>query len=295
MPIDFTQIRLGDRYDRPTLAQLWGYEGHQAISRGVVTQKGNPNIVLFVTRIKQKSLTQYNDFLSGDQLFWDGEEQHQSDDRIASAYREGRPIHLFYREIHHTPFEYKGTVLLTEFHPETERPSRFVFRLLHDQSSVDDLQTHARDLERAPETEREAIAKARLGQGKFRKALLEEWQGCSVTGVFLPSVLRASHIKPWRVSTNFERLDVYNGLLLLPQYDELFDAGLITFSDRGYILLSKALRGMPLQLLGIEKSSRLRHLREAHKPYLQYHQSHIFSEGHYPSERFFPRQPQGHC
>lgn len=276
MPLDFTKIRLGDRYDRPTLAHLWGYEGYEAISRGVVTQKGNPNIVLFVTRIKQSSLTPYSDYLSGDQLFWEGEEQHQSDGRIVSASGDGKAVHLFYREIHHTPFEYKGQVKLTEFHPETERPSRFVFKLLHDQSPVDDLETHARDLHSAPETEREAIAKARLGQGKFRKALLDEWKGCSVTGVFLPSVLRASHIKPWRVSTNFERLDVHNGLLLLPQYDELFDAGLITFSDKGLILVSKALSHVSLVLLGIDTKHRLRYVHEAHKPYLDYHRSRMF-------------------
>lgn len=277
MAIDFTEIRLGDRYDRPTLAQLWGYESYEAISRGVVTQKGNSNIVLFVTRIKQRSSTPYSDYLSGDQLFWEGEEQHQSDARIGSAIRDGKAVHLFYREIHHTLFEYKGRVELTELHPETERPSRFVFRLLHDQSPVDDLETHAGDLSSAPETEREAIAKARLGQGKFRKALLEEWKGCSVTGVFLPSILRASHIKPWRVSTNSERLDVHNGLLLLPQYDELFDAGFITFSDQGSILLSKTLRGVSLSLLGIDKQNRLRHMSEAHKAYLRYHRSYVFA------------------
>jgi len=259
------------------LARLWGYKSYEAISRGVVTQKGIPDIVLFVTRIKQRSSTPYSDYLSGDQLFWEGEEQHQSDSRIVSASQDGKAVHLFYREIHHTPFEYKGQVELTELHPETERPSRFVFRLLHDQSAVDDLETHARDVNVAPDTEREAIAKARLGQGKFRKALLEEWKGCSVTGVFLPSVLRASHIKPWRVSSNFERLDVHNGLLLLPQYDELFDAGLISFSDKGSILLSKTLRGVPLPLLGVEKQSRLRHVREAHKTYLRYHRSLVFA------------------
>lgn len=277
MPIEFTQIRLGDRYDRPALAQLWGYQSYEALSRGVVVQKGNPNIVLFVTRIKQTSLTLYDDFLSGDQLFWEGEKRHQSDDRIVSASKDGKAVHLFYREIHHTPFEYKGRVSLLEFHRETERPSRFVFRLLHDQGALDDLETHAGDLELAPETEREAIAKARLGQGKFRKALLEEWKGCSVTGVFLPSVLKASHIKPWRVSNNFERLDRFNGLLLLPQYDELFDAGLITFSDKGFILISRALSGVSLPLLGIDAKNRLRHIRAAHKPYLDYHRTRIFT------------------
>jgi hypothetical protein len=277
MPIDFTKIRLGDRYGRPALAHLWGYRSYEALSRGVVVQKDNPNIVLFVTRIKQASSTNYNDFISSDHLYWEGEEGHQSDDRIASASRDGKTIHLFYRELHHTSFEYKGAVELLTVERRNDRPSRFVFRLFHDQSPADDLKTHARELDAASITEREAITKARLGQGKFRDALLETWGGCSVSGVVLPSILRASHIKPWRTSTNAERLDPYNGLLLLPQYDALFDSGLITFSMEGSILLSKALGVVPPSLLGIESKGRLRYVHEAHKPYLQYHRLHVFA------------------
>jgi putative restriction endonuclease len=276
MPIDFTEIQLGDRYDRPALARLWGYQGYEALSRGVVVQKDNPNIVLFVTRIKQTSLTNYKDYISGDRLYWEGEEGHQSDNRIASASKDGKSIHLFYREIHHTLFEYKGALELLTAEPKLDRPSSFVFRLLHDQSPIDDLSTHAQDLYLVALTEREAITKARLGQGKFREALLETWRGCSVTGLFLPAILKASHIKPWRASTNAERLDPYNGLLLLPQYDALFDAGLITFSNEGSMLLSRALDKVSLLLLGVESKSQLRNVHEAHKPYLSYHRLHIF-------------------
>lgn len=278
MPIDFSAIRLGERYDRLALARMWGYQSYEAISRGVVTQKANKNIVLFVTRIKQRSLTSYNDYISGDYLFWEGEEGHGNDNRIASASASGDLVHLFYREIHHTPFEYRGALELLTTHPEVNHPSRFVFRLLHDFSSLDDLQTHAADINYAPRTERAALAKARIGQGEFRKALLEKWESrCSVTGVFLPSVLRASHIKPWRLSTNRERLDPYNGLLLLPQYDALFDAGLITFSEAGSMLLSKALKGVLLSLIGVDSKSRLRFVNEGHRQYLHYHREYIFA------------------
>ena len=52
------------------------------------------------------------------------------------------------------------------------------------------------------------------------------WGGrCAVTGLDLPLLLRASHIKPWRDSDNRERLDPYNGLLLSPSYDAAFDWG----------------------------------------------------------------------
>src|SRR5205807_1990193 len=92
------------------------------------------------------------------------------------------------------------------------------------------------------ETEREEVRKARVGQGRFRRSLLELWDArCAVTGVEMPAVLTASHIKPWRCATNAERLDQNNGLLLLAQYDRLFDRGFISFADDGGILLSPAL------------------------------------------------------
>ena len=48
-----------------------------------------------------------------------------------------------------------------------------------------------------------------------------------MSGITSTWILIASHIKPWRVSNNNERLDVYNGLLLLPNLDKLFDKGYI--------------------------------------------------------------------
>ncbi len=127
-----------------------------------------------------------------------------------------------------------------------------------------------------PETERETIIKARIGQGIFRKRLLEMWDGCAVTGVKLPDVLRASHIKPWRDSTNAERTNPYNGLLLLPQYDHLFDKKLISFEDDGQIVKSPVLDRIPLNRLGINESDRLRALSNEHLPFLEYHRESMF-------------------
>ncbi|KAF0106267.1 MAG: hypothetical protein FD146_2694 [Anaerolineaceae bacterium] len=91
------------------------------------------------------------------------------------------------------------------------------------------------------ETTRQAIIRSRIGQGQFRAELVEYWQGCSVTGCSNIELLRASHIKPWRDSSNSERLDKYNGLLLIPSLDACFDLGLISFSEEGNILLSSEL------------------------------------------------------
>ena len=88
-------------------------------------------------------------------------------------------------------------------------------------------------------TEREAIVKSRIGQGKFREKLIEYWHGCSVSSFSRFDLLIASHIKPWKEADNNQRLDVFNGLLLLPNYDKLFDKGYISFDDNGYIIFSR--------------------------------------------------------
>jgi predicted restriction endonuclease len=88
-------------------------------------------------------------------------------------------------------------------------------------------------------TEKEQLIKARVGQGEFRQNVLMAAPRCRITGIENPALLRASHIKPWRFcSTSFERLGGYNGLALAPHADHLFDRGLISFSDKGEVLVS---------------------------------------------------------
>lgn len=126
------------------------------------------------------------------------------------------------------------------------------------------------------ETEKSTLVKARIGQGLFRERLLRYWQGCAVSQCRLPWMLIASHIKPWREADNRERLDVYNGLLLLPNYDKLFDQGYISFDDTGHIVISHLLDSHDLDILGISSDLCLARIDEHHKPYLQYHQSNCF-------------------
>ena len=82
-------------------------------------------------------------------------------------------------------------------------------------------------------SERDAIIKARIGQGGVRQSLIEYWSSCAVTGCANTQLLRASHIKPWKVADLKERLSLYNGLLLSPALDACFDAGYISFDDQG--------------------------------------------------------------
>lgn len=126
------------------------------------------------------------------------------------------------------------------------------------------------------ETERDAVIKSRVGQGKYRASLIEMWEGCSVTAFLAIDVLRASHIKPWRFSTNTERLDPYNGLLLLPNLDALFDLGLISFKDNGEIIISNRLSSPTLSILGISAEMSMRKVDNRHLPYLKFHRENIF-------------------
>jgi predicted restriction endonuclease len=123
------------------------------------------------------------------------------------------------------------------------------------------------------ETEKAGLIKARIGQGAFRAKLIDLWGSCAVTGYKDLNLLVASHIKPWSVSSNSERLDVYNGLLLVPNLDKAFDSGFISFKESGGIMISPLL-DTPEQV-GISSGMRIE-LRTQHLPYLEFHRSNVY-------------------
>lgn len=125
-------------------------------------------------------------------------------------------------------------------------------------------------------TEKTSIVQSRVGQGLFRNGLIRYWNGCAVSGFDITEILVASHIKPWRVSDNNERLDIFNGLLLLPNYDKLFDLGYITFKQNGDMVCSKLLPNDERKIIGINQPKHLLRIDERHKPYLNYHNENCF-------------------
>ena len=127
-------------------------------------------------------------------------------------------------------------------------------------------------------TEAERLVVQRVGQDIFRCGLFEYWDGrCVITGLGVPELLRASHIKPWAdCDTDAERLDVFNGLLLAPQLDAAFDAGFITIAEDGTVLASDALPPDARSLLGLDGSLKVGGLHRAHERYLPWHRSKIF-------------------
>ena len=125
-------------------------------------------------------------------------------------------------------------------------------------------------------TEKESLINSRLGHGKYRKNLKELWnEGCSITGFNQIDIFIASHIKPWKVSTNEERLDKFNGFFLIPTLDKLFDKGYISFNDNGNILISSDIEEESYDKLNINKNMKI-DIFDENKKYLDYHRKEIF-------------------
>lgn len=127
-------------------------------------------------------------------------------------------------------------------------------------------------------TDREAIIRARVGQGRFREDLQVLEPACRVTGVKDPTLLRASHIKPWSVSDNRERLDPNNGLLLAPHVDVLFDRGLLSFEADGTVLVSGRLDRAVLEAWGLARSKKVAAFSRKQSVYLAYHRQRVFRQ-----------------
>jgi HNH endonuclease len=124
---------------------------------------------------------------------------------------------------------------------------------------ADDLEFWERRLEQdlvkdstVQETDRLAIIRARVGQGLFKDRVSKIETRCRITGVENPVHLVASHCKPWRDSTNEERLNGENGLLLTASIDHLFDRGFIGFEDKGRLIISPVAHRPSLQRMGID-------------------------------------------
>ena len=141
--------------------------------------------------------------------------------------------------------------------------------------------------EQKPETKKDAdkeaaqklnISRAREGQGKYREDLLAQCHFCPVTMVADERLLIASHIKPWAASNDKEKIDPYNGYMLSPLYDKLFDRGFITFTESKHMVLSDFISPYTWKLLGITKNKLIKALPIDDKRinYLKFHYQYVF-------------------
>jgi len=85
--------------------------------------------------------------------------------------------------------------------------------------------------------------------------------------------IRASHIKPWRESSNAERLDPNNGLPLIASLDALFDAGLISFDSCGKLIVSLKVSTTERGIFGVAQTSLRKKPTAKMADYLAHHRA----------------------
>jgi putative restriction endonuclease len=127
------------------------------------------------------------------------------------------------------------------------------------------------------ETERTALVQARRGQGLFRDNVRAVERACRITHVERMEHLIASHVQPWRDSSNEQRLDGENGLLLTPTVDHLFDKGFISFEDSGQLIVSPVADQRSLKRMGIdtERGVNVGAFSEGQRRYLEFHRENV--------------------
>ena len=127
------------------------------------------------------------------------------------------------------------------------------------------------------ETERTALVQARRGQGLFRDNVRAVERACRITHVERMEHLIASHVQPWRDSSNEQRIDGENGLLLTPTVDHLFDKGFISFEDSGQLIVSPVADQRSLKRMGIDTERRVNvgAFSEGQRRYLEFHRENV--------------------
>lgn len=279
-------VSIGGIYSMEDIARALGCS--PAAVRGGVYHAANADcIAILVTLEKGSETTPYQDtfFESSSLLFWEG----QTSKRIAeSAFKEGLDCHVFIHKIRRSVYTYYGrAVVLREQINPVCIPSRFVLYLPEYESMNPKQQMHDEviaDIEASyftEPTERQNLQTIRTKQATYRQKVITLWHGrCAVTGVDEEKWLIASHIKPWRESTDSERVDPKNSLLLSPNYDKLFDRGVISFNpSNGKILLPEKMSAAfwrNLDRLGIDDEKCLSFIPSGTETYLDYHRNTIF-------------------
>lgn len=141
------------------------------------------------------------------------------------------------------------------------------------QDTVKEMEDTAKEVESLSlsATEKEQLIKVRIGQGKFKRDLLKLSDKCRLCSISDERFLIGSHIKPWsKCNLSDEQIDPYNGFLLCPNHDALFDKGLISFQDSGEIMISPSLDMTTKAFMNIRDTDVIT-IETRHLPYLRWH------------------------
>lgn len=125
--------------------------------------------------------------------------------------------------------------------------------------------------------------KTRVNQNFFRQVVIANYSGkCVITGIDIPDLLVASHIIPWSKNED-ERLNPENGICFSALYDNAFDKGYITITEKYEVLISSALKKKGKEDYYLKYFSHLSGTKlllpkkyHPRKDFLQYHLDSIF-------------------
>jgi hypothetical protein len=168
-----------------------------------------------------------------------------------------------------------GELLVLLSHADLPAIQHELAPLIEDESEYEiNLEIEARKLD--GDLEKIQLTKSRRGQGIFKANVRLVEDHCRITGVTNIKHLRASHIKPWSLSDNDEKLDGNNGLLLSPHVDHLFDRGFISFTPKGTLLISNELNVSVLEKWSINPDHNVGTFTSKQNEYLEFHLESIF-------------------
>lgn len=306
------KLILGDKYSKKQLSELLDQPTLSLVREGVFSCKNSPSYLLFVDLEKKgkEERFHFDDFFEEDFFHWDSQTtQHIDSPKIKEIVSGDRKTFLFVRVVQKIknvtqPFVYCGRLEYQSYEEGTSKPVHIIFQNTDydDYTDNEDLQDiylwspdkigkttkskiskkgiissrRKQNYKKPNETERKGLVTSRVGQGYYRKQIIEKWKGkCPITNIDVKSILISSHIVPWSQSTDEERLDVNNGILLSPNFDSLFDKHLISFQDNGEILVSKKISNQNKINLNLKDEIRIP-IDEKMIPYLKRHREKFY-------------------
>ena len=129
------------------------------------------------------------------------------------------------------------------------------------------------------ETELAARLKMQQGKEQHRHNMLPLWEGrCALCGTGLNVLLNASSSKPWKDSTDQERINPFNGVLLCRNHDAMYQHGLIAFDGKGRVHISKQISEEDYDVNGLASLNKIS-VKKENLPFFRWHKKHLFSAG----------------
>lgn len=302
--MDVTEkLEVGRKYSKRDLARELDMPQLVSIQGGLYNLRDTNYVFLFVTleKVGVDENFHYNNFFEGEVFHWDSQNRQDINTPMIRSIVTGEKMPLLFarlktREKNITlPFVYCGRLEYEDHIKSSSFPVHIMYKSLDyktETTKKDLLEIYEwkpessssrsegksskpkkRSYKKPSKTERRGLITSRIGQGYYRQLVIGKWKGkCAINSCDLQEILIASHIVPWRDSTEEERLDPDNGILLSPVIDALFDKHLISFNSEGHILISEKFQDSQRIALKIDSNLNLK-VDEGMQKYLDRHRA----------------------